>query len=347
MADPYFNQVTSVAALANILRRERKESLGELYRAPNTTMPSASNWDRTHLLACRVLIKNPTNSPAILPLIRDHALPQDQNWPPYIANFLNGPPPGFANSPEHQLIRACEPSWLGSLWYALARFHRSGDLDGGHDSRDDASDDIPLGRRSRVPAAPPTGFVSSSTIRAGSSSPMDERSDGSDGSSSEPASLFTSDQVHGGASPHEDATIHFAHLCLSYVLNYGPPQDDPRPGQPLQLNQLRPRHLVAMSNKKRLYHGHIKASNWTAIDDGGLELQFWDPQLHALSEGLANPRVCHIEAKSRFRVFVDDKPVPSDLALAQMAGQAIAISQGTRKKEYGISAYLPKLLTSD
>lgn len=348
MAQSYFNRVTSLSALIGIIRQENAKDFASLHPVGDK-LPSASRWDRSDLLACRVIVKNSRSPPDILPFLESFTHPRDQDWPPFIKNFLDGPPPEagtLSSTPEHRFVRWCEPASLGSIWAALGEFIRAElepEKDGSSDismpnrsrSSSGLSLDLPSAQRSRTQVQHPPGFVDSSTLQAESSSPIDpDREDQS--ASSKPGSVFVDDGAHGANSPSEEATLHLVRLVLSHVLNYGPPQHRPVPGS--HSEDPRPDHLVAMSNTRRSYIGKtLQGRTWVAVDDGGLDVLGWyHPQESRASLGRENRRICHVEAKNKFAIILDGKPSPSDSALAQMTGQALAIgsSSSLRNEKY-------------
>jgi len=156
----------------------------------------------------------------------------------------------------------------------------------------------------RAPRPRSPGFVDPTTMQIGSSSPANSGS-----FSSHPGSAHVPTLQN---APAEQATLHFFRLALSHVLNYGPPQHEaPLPPQ---------RSLVVVSSHQRIYEGKVNNLGWVAINDGGLDI--FSPRA-----GLGGRRVCQLEAKSNlsFSTGFDGTPVPSDFALAQMTGQALAV----------------------
>lgn len=197
--EPYFD---SVSTLDSLIRRK-----GEAFET--VQLPAASDWDRTQLLACRVLIVDNTSD--TLPVLSNYVF--EGQWPPEIPKFLDGPPPGYDSIPEPNLVRGCSPDTLGLVWAALAEFHRHETAQvnhgGNHDSDSDTSMagvNLPRAARPRAQRQPPLGFVDSGTMHIGSSSPL------SSSISSQPGSLFTGGEAHGANAPPEDATLHFARL---------------------------------------------------------------------------------------------------------------------------------------
>jgi hypothetical protein len=128
--------------------------------------------------------------------------------------------------------------------------------------------------------------------------------------------------VHGANAPSEEATLHFIRLALSHALNYGPPQHKPLPGR--LDHDAPPKDLVMVSTSRRYYVGEVGNRMWSAVDDGGLDFFPSRPESRL---------VCHLEAKNKFAIILDGRPIPSDSALAQMTAQALAIySSGIRTR---------------
>ncbi|KAK1754066.1 hypothetical protein QBC47DRAFT_385523 [Echria macrotheca] len=317
MENPYFGTISSVSSLDAAIRREGGGTLRSL-ATPDCELDSASKWRRQHLLACRVIVKT-GNPPAILPILQNSTT-KDETWPPFIRNFIDGPPAtagALGETPEHRYVRLCEPSSLGSLWAALGEFYRYKPVDQSYESDNDSDVSMASGTslppatrpRSR-PQQPHPGFVNSSTMQVGSSSPQSS-------SSSHPGSVYIDGRMHGTNAPSEEATLHFFRLALSHVLNYGPPQHNPLPGLVHSHQDFVPqKNLVVVSNHQRAYNGRVGNLNWKAVDDGGLDI---------FSSRPGRPRVCHLEAKNKIAVILDGTAIPSDSALAQMASQALAI----------------------
>ena len=91
---------------------------------PVNPLAPASQWKRQHLLAWRVIFQ--TGSNPILPILQNYTTNlKDKEWPPFIHNFIDGPPrtaAAVSEIPEHDYVRLCDPPSLGSLWAALGEF---------------------------------------------------------------------------------------------------------------------------------------------------------------------------------------------------------------------------------
>lgn len=93
----YFNTVVSQPAFRARFKAENGKTFSDIEDA------AASGWGRRHLLACRVVRREP--QPNVLPIL-SHYTPSDRKrLPDEIEAFLEGPDLGLMDQSEHSLVR--------------------------------------------------------------------------------------------------------------------------------------------------------------------------------------------------------------------------------------------------
>ncbi|RSL43123.1 hypothetical protein CEP53_011845, partial [Fusarium sp. AF-6] len=179
----------------------------------------------------------------------------------------------------------------GQAWAALAEFKG------------------PLSRRGLVSSAngdteaePSEGFINSSLIQVGSSSPADNHSHGTPDSS-----VGYVDGGHDGSIPLEEDTVRLVSCVFRHILYFIQSFDSRR--LVVEFRDARMRHAAPFLNH-----------NVVAIDDGGLCLRRQIGGSFVLSRN----QVVALEAKRRFQIIEDGRPVISDECFAQMVCEAIA-----------------------
>ncbi|RAL02363.1 uncharacterized protein BO80DRAFT_492520 [Aspergillus ibericus CBS 121593] len=291
---PYFSRVTSESAFRARFEAENGRNFSDL---PHV---AASSWGRSHLLACRVVRREPLRS--ILPILSPYIVPSD--WQPSSSNeidaFLQGPDSTLMAQSEHYLVRGshCGPS-LGQVWAAMAMFKGSqgrrrqgiSDLqmegEGGDDSDSDSDSDTEIRSKRPRRGTYQGEFVDSSTIQVGSSSPVHDSSQGSSSVG------YTDPESHTFGVAPEDETLRLASCVIRHILYFAPPQD----------SVLEPT-VVEFRDAKMI-----------AIDDGGLCLRRQEPGKGFL---VVKDHVALLEAKTQFQCLKNGRPIISDKCFAQM-----------------------------
>lgn len=307
-----FNTVTSASKFNNLFESERGNHVAQL------TLPAASSWNREHLLACRV-VRMPKQD-GILPLLARYT--SGTKWStsnPNVEGLLAGPDPSHQRFSEHQLVRIYGVS-LGQTWAALGAFEMSDDAK--EDDIDSASGQPSTKRMRRRTLQ--EGFVDSSAMRVGSSSPLtgDEKTGENRRSShgSNPSSIgYTEKTAHGQDAPPEDKTIRLVSCFVRHVLYFCPPQDN----ADLEL-------VVEFRDEKLKIAATSGPHELRGVDDGGLYLR------NRLPEGsyrLGDSRVAILEAKKRFQQIQNGRPTITDESFAQMVGEALAARFGSDDEE--------------
>lgn len=288
---PYFACVTSAAAFKARFDAEQGKSFRDLQT------PAASDWGREHLLACRAIHRpipkqGPNTKPGILlPIFSEYqqslenaSFPQQE-----VRNFLEGPEQDYATASEHLLVRNYGVS-LGQVWAAMALLGEPGD---------DSRRERPKRDRRRTNQE---NYADSSTMRVGSSSPVEE--DNSQGSLN-----YVDPGSQTRLTPPEDQTVRFAACVIRHVLYFAPPQHSDSLNVVVEFRDAKT-PLVA-----RTLRGGISAT-----DDGGLCLR------KESDEGgfeVSKARVAILEAKKRFQCIEAGEPVISDACFAQMTCEAL------------------------
>ncbi|UKZ80961.1 hypothetical protein TrVFT333_008726 [Trichoderma virens FT-333] len=266
----------------------------------------ANNWDARYLFASRVIC----TAPEWHLLFLDGFFPEHlMEVHPCIQDLIAGPLDlQLAELWEPQIVQLCQPDSLGYVWAALAPFvraERTSAVERGNSEEGDSTEgELPSTperpRRERTQAVY-DHFVPSDSFVIGSSSP--NRPPTSSGASEH--SIGYRGKVY--APLLEDATIRLASSFVRCVLNYAQPID--KAGPFVHFRDVRLTHR---------YQTSIENVTVEAIDDGGLQL---------LGRNGALLQVALLEGKRAFQTIVDGKPRISDELLAQLVGEALALSQ--------------------
>lgn len=118
---PYFTSVTSESAFKARYQAENGKAFSDLQNV------AASGWGRSHLLACRVVRREPQRN--VLPILSQWSMASDvQSSSDEIRAFLQGPNSIFMAQSEHHLAWGsnCGIS-LAQIWAAMAMFKGSRD----------------------------------------------------------------------------------------------------------------------------------------------------------------------------------------------------------------------------
>ncbi|KAE8152935.1 hypothetical protein BDV25DRAFT_137337 [Aspergillus avenaceus] len=320
---PYFSTVVSESAFKARFQAENAKPFSELENA------AASCWGRPHLLACRVIRREPQRT--LLPILSDYISPSDTQCPSNeIRAYLQGPDLALMGQSEHYLVRSSDcPFSVAQIWAAMAMF--KGDQERRtrlplvpkqQDYNDESDVETRDPKRRRRYTFQP-GFVDSSGIQIGSSSPL---ADGSfDGSEVSSLAYVDPDSHYLSMTP-EDNTLRLASCVIRHILYFAPPQDAP----------IQPVAVEFRDAKTRL-----SASTWVrerpiiAIDDGGLCLRRQNPDGGFM---LSNDHVAILEGKTQFHCLEDGRPVISDDSFAQMICEALAtrLSDATGHSEQSV-----------
>ncbi|PWY96102.1 hypothetical protein BO94DRAFT_507594 [Aspergillus sclerotioniger CBS 115572] len=323
---PYFNNVTSESALKSRFQAENGTSIAELELA------SASDWDRPHLLACRVIRRK--TQPHLLPILSQYVGPSEiQSFLPEIRAFIEGPDLTLMDQSEHYMIRNFNGGIsLAQVWAALAMFkgcqdrHRyeeqheyATDNEGAMEDEEDGAgkedgeehegeteDEERQSKRRRMNTSQP-GFIDSQGMRVGSSSPLPE------GSGSQGSSLgYVDPDTHRLAIKPEGDTLRLVSCVIRHILYFAPPQNP----------ALLPIVVEFRDAQSRMTATTINARyQMVAIDDGGLCLR---RQKSGGGFKLAKRHVAILEAKPQFQWVEDGIPTISDRSFAQMVCEALA-----------------------
>lgn len=314
---PYFTYITSESIFEDQFQAESCKRFREI------PSPSASNWSRTHLFACRV-VRRPKEEP-VLPVLDEFApaLSNSTDLGDQMAKYLAGPDPSHRWLAESQLVRIYGVS-LGQVWASLAAFDApasGGGADSGSDS--DADDGLPRAKRVRRQTNR-DGFVDSSKMNVDSSSPIgsSQHSDADPSASSVRSIGYVDPGEHGFGALAEDSTLRHVSCVVRHVLYYFPPQPADLPGR-AEFRDVKLFLSVDTPGGKQL----------RAADDGGISYLYLGPKGRGYST--INPHGAIIEAKKRFQQIDDGRPVVSDESFAQMVGEALAarLSPGTKQDQ--------------
>ncbi|KKP07149.1 hypothetical protein THAR02_00799 [Trichoderma harzianum] len=257
----------------------------------------ASYWDARYLFASRVIC----TPPEWRLLFLDEFFPEHlMEAHPCIQDLIAGPLGlQLTDLWEPQIVQLCQPDSLGYVWAALAEFlraERSRTAERG--STNPSTPERP--RRERIQAVY-DNFVPSDSFVIGSSSPT--RPATSSGASDH--SIGYRGNIH--APLLEDATIRLATSFVRCVLNYAQPTN--KAGPFIHFRDVRITHR---------YHTSMENKAVEAIDDGGIQLVGRNGTLF---------QAALLEGKRAFQTIVDGKPKISDELLAQLVGEALALSQ--------------------
>ncbi|KAJ5406102.1 hypothetical protein N7465_007386 [Penicillium sp. CMV-2018d] len=311
---PYFSSITSESAFRARFQSDNGRAFSKL---PTV---AASHWDRSHLLACRVIRRESRRN--VLPILSQHIYPSDvqDSTADEIKAFLRGPEPEFMTESEHYLVRGSNSGIsLGQIWAAMATFKGSqdrrrrdlsdnpekeyGESDGRIDERDGEAEPRPKRARGYTSQE---DYVNSSTMQVGSSSPPHS---GSHGTSS--LDYVDSDSHILGIVP-EDETFRLASCVIRHILYFAPPQNSTSEPTVVEFRDAKTRLAARTLAEKRQI---------VAIDDGGLCLRRREPGRGFL---VVKNHVAILEAKTQFQCLEDGRPVISDGCFAQMVCEALA-----------------------
>ncbi|OOF97364.1 hypothetical protein ASPCADRAFT_143774 [Aspergillus carbonarius ITEM 5010] len=317
---PYFSRVTSESAFRARFEAENGRNFSDL---PHV---AASSWGRAHLLACRVVRREPLYS--VLPILSQYIVPSDvqPSSSDEIDAFLQGPDPTLMAQSEHYLVRGshCGIS-LGQVWAAMAMFKGSqgrrrrdisgvqeedqGDNNNNTDSDGDSDSDSDTGIRPKRPRRHTFQgeFVDSSKLQVGSSSPPH---DSSLGTSS--VGYIDPDFHTLGIAP-EDETLRLASCVIRHILYFAPPQGSVLEPSVVEFRDAKLRLAASTQNGIRQI---------IAIDDGGLCLRRQEPGKGFV---VVKDHVAILEAKTQFQCLKNGRPIISDGCFAQMVCEALVV----------------------
>ncbi|KAI3276438.1 hypothetical protein DTO003C3_10174 [Penicillium roqueforti] len=263
---PYFSSVISESAFKARFQAENGKKFSELDNV------AASYWGRPHLLACRVVRRDPQRN--LLPILSQYVTPSDvQTSSDEIRAFLQGPDLTFMAQSEHYLVRRsnCGIS-LAQIWAAMAMFKGNQDrrmrdvstMQEQNESERDNDAEARQPKRFRRHTFQPD-FIDSSGIQVGSSSPPHDGSyDGSQGSS---LGYVDPDTHYLGMTP-EDDTLRLASCVIRHILYFAPPQNSASIPTVVEFRDAKTRLAATTLVGERQI---------VAIDDGGLCLRRQNP----------------------------------------------------------------------
>lgn len=299
-ATPYFNTITSESAFRTRYEAEN----GKLFADLNNV--SASGWGRHHLLACRVVRRDPQRS--VLAMLSQFTQPSDLLSSAEIIKFLNGPDANDLTRSEHSLVRdsTCGIS-LAQAWSSMAMF-RGGQDGRGRDTVDSTEEENEGDSESRTKRLRRRtlleDYVDTSTIQIGSSSPL---ADGSQGTSSVG---YIDAESHISFLLPEDETLRLASCVIRHILYFAPPQDSSGLSTVVEFRDVKSRLAASTPTLARTI---------VATDDGGLCLRQESCGIFKVSKD----RVALLEAKRRFQCLENGRPIISDECFAQMTCEAL------------------------
>jgi hypothetical protein len=302
-------------------------------------LPAGSKWSDEELFAARLVIRSATARSDInhlLPDLRDHfaeaATACDQTR---IRELLKPADTNHGTLTETELVHLHDAS-LGSFWAALAQFgHLEGceveakgdgvdeDESDGVDEAEDGNVDMGEGGGRRRPYSPGSNpspshkrfrkqrdfpdYDDSSKMRIGSS----PHSESSSWQASQGSGYVSQGQP--SADVPEQGTVQIASAFIRHVLQACPPQH--------QTQCHKPTCLVEFWGRSRKFAGKTaQEEKIRATADGELVLY----QHGNGSYNLTGHRPALLEAKKRFAVIKDGKPVFTNEFLGQMTCEALA-----------------------
>lgn len=308
---PYFSSILSESAFKTRFQAENGKHFSQLENV------AASYWGRAHLLACRVVRRETQRN--FLPALSRHIKPSDIQSPSgEITTFLEGPNLSLMAKSEHYIVRSSNCSLsVAQIWAAMATFKGSRN----RRKRETASlqeqaemvledDDLETRDTKRLRRATlQPGFIDSSGIQVGSSSPLHYRSySGSQGSSLG----YVDHDMHVLGRTPEDDTLRLASCVIRHILYFSAPQDSE--SQPIVVEFRDAKTRVAATTL-------IEERQIVAIDDGGLCLR---QQMPGGEYILVKNHVAILEAKTQFHCLENGLPVISDKSFAQIICEALA-----------------------
>jgi hypothetical protein len=297
---PYFTSITSESSFRTRFDLERAKLFSQLHNV------AASDWDRSHLFACRVICRSAR--PNVLPILAGHSHLSDI-LSPEISKFVKGPKPDYFTRSEHYLVRDNQYGMsLGQIWAAMATIrgpqdNRITDFRISTDDKSDNDDDREV-KRIRRRTLQDDGFVDSGVIQIGSSSPVAEGSQGT-------ASVGYIDyETHFLLDSPEDETLRLASSVIRHVLYFAPPQDLVTSPIVVEFRDAKARLATSTPGLGR---------KLVATDDGGLCLREESNGAFRVSKN----RVAILEAKRHFQWLEEGRPGISDKCFAQMTREAL------------------------
>jgi hypothetical protein len=81
---PYFKNITNKSTFKSRFKAEKRKAFSQL------NYSTASDWDREHLFACRVLRRDTKNNHYILPILSKYKQSSDLHVSSEIKKFLEG-----------------------------------------------------------------------------------------------------------------------------------------------------------------------------------------------------------------------------------------------------------------
>ncbi|KAK3377677.1 hypothetical protein B0H63DRAFT_477693 [Podospora didyma] len=340
----YFETITSKSAL-----RRHTHKYPPLYRRNQRDLPAASGWSTRELFASRVVVSHvrggvlkyraPSSSAFLEPLLR---LPSAE-----LSKIIAPLPPGGEELTETELVHRLGGT-AGMFWAALHCFTRAQsvqpvdadaddlempDVDntagiGAHGGSHLPSLVSPLPQRNRRQTQRHPDYVDSSNIQITSSSPAPD---------SHLSSSFASDNAgHVSREEHtrralsEDATVQLASAFLRHALVHCPLQHVAAVGNPppllLEFSGVRRRMFAPFA------HFGDKALELEATADGEVALL----RRHATGRFVDRGEVpALLEAKKRFKLVREGRPVVTDYVLGQMVGEALTLRLSLAAAELG------------
>lgn len=329
----YFESVTTREQL-------RKRGGTPLYQRPGR-LPPASDWSTAELVACRVVVNG--DRPPVL----DFGLPSVKFSPgEELSKIIKPLPPNLKALSETELIHQLG-GLAGMFWGALHRFTHNqvataaisrAPSPPGSDTSDVGNPDIdvemvdvpelPSGpssrpQRIRRPTQNYQEYVDSGTMKVeSSSSPLPLSS--SFGSS---AASYVSPGVNTRSADPEDETVQLASAFLRSALVYCPLQSpDVIKGIPC---------LLEFSGTRRCLSPQL--------GNGALQLHATpDGEFHLLPSeetpgifGTPRQVIALFEAKRRFKMIREGRPVVTDDLLGQLVGEALALRLSLPAQDLG------------
>ncbi|KAK1657651.1 hypothetical protein BDP55DRAFT_422337 [Colletotrichum godetiae] len=323
----YFDSIATPAAYQRLAH-----SLGEDQSVSDVlNKTSTSKWDRSHLVALRVLVRGtfwsqyPETRTALSDILRGRDRTGDES-----------------TLTEYQLSKQGNDPSLGRIWAALNRLeaplgslvapdvdeystmpyisNRTANHSNDEDDDEDSSGPSPS-EQNRAPTTPPTPNLPppKRTRTAPSAYPgmvtMPESSPGTAAAGSSPhsANYTPEHEITSGRSSAEDLTFDFIAAVLRHLLLHVPPQHAYEPDEgdtaPLDFDAL-----------KLPLRSVISRVAFTSVDDGGL----WIKPMSKVSRA----RVAILETKRAISRIVDGKPDFSNELLAQVVGESLAVRLG-------------------
>ncbi|KAI2712081.1 hypothetical protein CBS147332_5717 [Penicillium roqueforti] len=209
----YFSSVTSESTFRARFQAENRKTFSELNHV------AASSWGRAHLLACRVVRREPLHN--LLPILSGYMPSTMPPFPNEITSFLEGPDLALLAGSEHNLVPNSGYGIAeGQIWAAMAQFRGNQDrrVQGLSITQEGNESELARRQSSRVRREiDQSDFTNSGEIQIGST--HSSRSS----HSSEDSSLgyLDLDAQHQGITP-EDDTLRLASCVIRRILYFAP-----------------------------------------------------------------------------------------------------------------------------